>query len=854
MDARFVSHPSPYTKAGAARDIEDEVIDMLQGLLTLPAMLAAAGRTQEEFLTELRYVPEGWLGIVFVALLAGVCWSVVAMYRREGRRGASLRLRTGLGCLRCAVLLLLAVVLLEPVRVRILRKWVDSYTIVLVDQSSSMDLPDTYRDADAKTRAAAVLGADPVSARRTSLVSAVMGADERKLLSDLAKRNRVQLYGFSDGPKLLDTVRAGWEHGGQETAGDGVAGRSGVKDVSLAFAAQGATTNIERAVRRSVESLGSSPVAGVVVFSDGGFNQGASAEDIARFANELEIPIFSIGVGDPSPARNIRVAEVLAPENAFKEDPFSITVRLAAEGLEGESFRLELRERDANRTGGAGRLVDTKTLHISSRGGISPITFERRQERTGRYVFSVTIPELEGETVAEDNVAQVTVNVIDARTRVLLVAGEPSWEYRYLSRLLQRDVTFDLSCWLQSADLTSVRDGNTVIDHLPVLAEELFAYDLIILMDADPSEIDEAWSRLVATFVTEHAGGLLVTAARPHTATLMRESAAKPWVDLLPVSIDPEADLILNRVGHYQLKSAPIEIPSEAFGHPILRMGTDVASTKIAWQGVGSVHWHYPVRRAKPAATVLMRHGDPAMRNADGGHVLCAVQFVGAGRTGFVGFDGTWRWRRFGTEIFDRFWVQLLRHLVESKLLGGSKRGTLMTESDQFSLGDAVTATARLFDARFEPLRRDEVRAHYSVYGERGAFALRPDEDRPGWYEGRFVPNRTGQYRITVTLPTAPGLDPEEVSRELRVSRPNIEIMRPQMDRGNLRTLAERSAGGRYFEIDETKDLADLIPDLHAEIPIRSRPTTLWDNAIVLSLLIGLLCVEWGVRKWKQLL
>ena len=35
---------------------------------------------------------------------------------------------------------------MEPVRVRILRKWVDSYTILLVDRSSSMDLTDSYRD------------------------------------------------------------------------------------------------------------------------------------------------------------------------------------------------------------------------------------------------------------------------------------------------------------------------------------------------------------------------------------------------------------------------------------------------------------------------------------------------------------------------------------------------------------------------------------------------------------------------------------------------------------------------------------------------------------------------------------
>ncbi len=86
------------------------------------------------------------------------------------------------------------------------------------------------------------------------------------------------------------------------------------------------------------------------------------------------------------------------------------------------------------------------------------------------------------------------------------------------------------------------------------------------------------------------------------------------------------------------------------------------------------------------------------------------------------------------------------------------------------------------------------------------------------------------------------------------MSRPNIEILRPQMDRAALTALAEQSHGGRYFEIDEAEALPDLIPDLHEEIPIRSRPTTLWDNWKMLMFLVTLLGVEWGVRKWNRLL
>ena len=96
------------------------------------------------------------------------------------------------------------------------------------------------------------------------------------------------------------------------------------------------------------------------------------------------------------------------------------------------------------------------------------------------------------------------------------------------------------------------------------MPEELLEYDAIILMDPDPSEIDDAWCRLVDTFVTEHAGGLLLTASRPRTPDFLRDPLTKALVDLLPVALDPEADLILNRIGHYQTKSRALEVPSEA--------------------------------------------------------------------------------------------------------------------------------------------------------------------------------------------------------------------------------------------------------------------------------------------------
>jgi len=334
----------------------------------------------------------------------------------------------------------------------------------------------------------------------------------------------------------------------------------------------------------------------------------------------------------------------------------------------------------------------------------------------------------------------------------------------------------------------------------------------------------------------------------------MRDRSLRPLHDLLPVTLDPEADLILNEIGHYQKSGSPLSIPAAAYGHPVMKLAEDPASTRLEWQGVGDIYWHYPVRREKPVATVLMRHGDPRMRNTSGGHVLAAVQYVGAGRTAFLAFDGTWRWRRYSVKLFDRFWVQLIRHLAEGKLLGGAKRGMLLTESNRYSLGEAVTVTARLLNRQYEPLQQDQVTVRWDIEGDRGDLVLTARPDRSGWFEGRFVPDRTGGYRLNLKM-TEPGSTAlTEVTREFRVTRPNLEILKPQMDRARLRTLAEQSFGGRYFEVDEAGTIPDLIPDLHEEIPIRSRPTTLWDNGLTLALLLTLLSIEWAIRKWNRLL
>ena len=92
----------------------------------------------EEFVTELRNVPQGWFFIGALAGAIGICWAVVWMYRREGRRGASLRALMILAALRCAFLMTMPFILLDAVLVRFVLRRFDSCTVLILAPSPVM--------------------------------------------------------------------------------------------------------------------------------------------------------------------------------------------------------------------------------------------------------------------------------------------------------------------------------------------------------------------------------------------------------------------------------------------------------------------------------------------------------------------------------------------------------------------------------------------------------------------------------------------------------------------------------------------------------------------------------------------
>jgi len=791
---------------------------------------------------------------------------IVRMYRREGRGRLTARARGGLIAIRAAVLMMLGLIGLEPVLVKYIHRRLDAVTLVLSDHSASMAIADRYRDdEDTKRMRRAGIDPGPGNVSRAEVIDSLLNGEDTSLFQSLAMRNAVRRIDFARKPIGREFIPRKIE---SESASP--IARSGVESAELS-PADTDVTDLSAAVRGALDGLGSVPASAVVLFSDGNINHGESLETIARMLKLRGVPLYAVGIGDPSPPVNVAVREIAAPRHAFKNDPFNITVRLDAEGLADQPVNVQLWEQAGS---ASPRLVATRSVRPSGRGVVDPVTFEHKASSPGALGFVARVDPIDHESITTDNSRALTlpVQILDDKVRVLLIAGAPSYDYRFLARMLERDPGIEVSLWLQSADANAVREGDVVITSLPSNQEDLFKYDALILMDADPAEFDPTWASLVASFVSEHGGGLLIEAGNKYTGRFLRSPRTTSIVELLPIVPDPDAEIVLNDLGQVQTRAWPITIPEQAAFDPILRLAGSPIENRSLWSKLDGVYWHFPVRREKPVASVLMRHSDPRMVGASGPQVLFATQFVGAGRAAWLGINSTWRWRQADEAPFNRFWIQTIRYLVEGRLAGGRSRGQILTERDEFEVGQSISLTLRALDARFapiiapdlevrleEPASDDGANQQFSAEnsvakGPARTILAVPIPGRDGYFQARFTADRPGTYRVAFTSPGMDGAAPSSViAREIPVVRPDLEMRGTAMNRAALEQLAA-ATGGRYLHVDEARQLPELIPDAGRTQVTRERPRPLWDNGIVFAILLVLLSAEWILRRQARLL
>ncbi len=836
-----------------------------------------------------------WMALLYLALVAGLAYGVFYLYRREldtCPRWARLTLAT----IRVGILLLLALVFLNPTVAWVKKTEFEPYVVLLIDGSQSFGKVDSYLDETSIAPVLAATGRTAESIRakpptRLEIAADIFNKDNGAILRQLASRGNLKVMTFAsktsdvyslrregkssdaktESEKLLDKPAGGanlpalGDNSALATSGvapDAAATSDGKTPPTLVqlppLSATGSSTLIAKAIRETLKKMPGSPIAGIVLVSDG---QDTAKDDdplaAADRAGLQKTPLFTVGVGDPNKPKSITLTDFYADEQVWRSDPFEMQATVQSQGFDKLEIEIELTEQalDANGTPvGSATSIERRKLTLNETGGPQKIAFKHAQKKNGSYVYTAQIPPQKDESPDAVNIKTVNVKVLEEKARVLLIAGAPTWEYRLVSGLYIRDPTIDVSCWLQSMDPEMQQEGNTPIAKLPFTYEELGKYDLIMMFDPEPEEFNEAWFAALKKYVADRAGGFLYMAGPKYSSRFFSTARTQAIKDVLPVTLTDVNAMELESLTAKSNREWPLSVVPAELDHPVMRFDTDAKTNRDRWEKMPGIFWSFPLKDIKPASHVLLEHSDIDLRTPRGPRPLLVTNQYGGGRTAFMGFNGTWRWRRVGrdAEYFNKYWVQMCRYLVEGKLLSSKRRGTIDLGGEKFHVGDQIVIKANLTDAGFRPLEEKKVVA--KVADAKGnAFNLDLKPSASGQFTGSMIGSSLGKNRITINLPGEKTGEAVSVSKDFDVEVSRIEFDDSRLNRGKLREWAEKS-GGKYFDIDHVSEIAANIPDRTETQPLISKPEHLWDNSHVLILLVALLTIEWAARKRFKLM
>ena len=746
-------------------------------------------------LTALTPLPTWGLALLALAAAAAVAlaWRGLRAEPRRSRRAALLGLRAVSALLAVFLLAEPAIELLQTARVR-------NRFAILVDASRSMAFP---TEPDGPSRGAA---------------AAAFFGDHRRELERLAERADVEWLAFGDEVSPTDATEAT----------RGVAPRAGRTDVlgALQAAASGAGGSARK-------------LAGALVVSDGADNARLAdglGPDARAEVRALGIPINAVAVGRAAP-RDLAIERLAVDEFAFVRNTVTVEATLRARGFADEAVRVVLRRE--------GAVVASSTVRLERGKDRYTVPLSFAPDATGTFVFTVAAPVLPGEAVTENNARSFVLRVIRDRVRVLLVAGRPSWDVRFLRGLLKQDPNVDLVSFFILRSNTDDPGPQQDLSLIPfpiqeIFGEQLRTFDAVLFVNFAYAPYRSLEIERFLPNIREYVrnGGALAMVGGEQSFGDGRYGET-PLADVLPVAPIDGSSMAEG--------DARPRLTQEGRRHPVTSLAPGDAQNEAAWSALPPLT-AVNLTRALPAAqgaAVLLEA--PSVSVGGRPAPLVAVRQIGAGRTLAVTTDASWRWGFLSSETgqgnraYLRFWSSALRWLVRDPGLAplqvepdapavepGAPVGlSLSVRGPDWGPGAGRRVTAQLIDEAGRPVSQGQ-----AVAGNDGTARIELVPPGPGAY--KIVAQGEGSSDAATAAVAVRGAGPEDADA----------APRPEL----LSAIAEASGGA--FEAIPGGGFPDLrLSDPEVVEIGRRKAVPIWDRAWVLAALALALAGEWVLRR-----
>jgi uncharacterized membrane protein len=609
------------------------------------------------------------------------------------------------------------------------------------------------------------------------------------------------------------------------------------RDELVSLTPDGRATDIVQSVLDVQQEYRDTPLAGVVVMSDGIITASGAEMNTAR---PVGLPLVTIGLGDPERYRDIQIAAIEAPNFAFLHSAVDIEVTVKSWGYRGQVIPLVLKQE--------GRILSTSSLQLDGDQVTRRVRFTVTPKEIGRYRLSVETPVQVGEVLRTNNQRDFQLQVRRDKIRVLVVSGRPSWNYRFMRRALKSDPSIDLISFIilrTPTDVVNVPDEQLSLIPFPtnrLFTEELGNFDLLIFDNFSYLlYFPMLYLENIRKFVVD--GGAFAMFGGDQSFDL-GGFANTPIEEILPIALD--------RLGQgYVQKPVKMELTPEGLQHPITRLAPNAEDTLRIWQEMPVLRGFNQARRPKPEAVTLGVAGEGQFSRLP----LMATMQYGEGRTLAFLSDQLWRWNfemvgaQGGNHHYLNMVHQMVRWLVKEP---GLRPVQLFSDKDAYQIGDTIALRIKVLDHDFAPASGAVL--NLVIHDPQGQ-ALRVNalpSDEPGEFQAVLKADHLGAFRAEVEAHLGDRHLGEDVLI-FDVSPSSAESLNGAPDHEALRQLASAS-GGRFFTATEVEPefgarLREILKrELHYKI-VEERALHLRHTPSAFLILVLLFAAEWVLRR-----
>lgn len=591
--------------------------------------------------------------------------------------------------------------------------------------------------------------------------------------------------------------------------------------------ARSTVTNLKDPLLETAERVGQ--LMGIVLVSDGDWNDGEPPVEAASRLRTKQVPIFTVAAGSPNRLPDVELLSVDIPTFGAAGKPVRIPFTIDSSLPRDFVATVTMEVSNGDKL--------TKDVRVTAMGRTYE-AFNWKTTDTGDFTISVSLPTQAEETIADNNQQAAPIVIREEQLKVLVVESYPRWEYRYLRNALSRDPGVEVSCLLFHPGLEKVGGGSQdYIQLFPEAIEDLATYDVVFLGDVglDDDQLTEEQCELLKGLIEQQASGLVFMPGLQGRQFSLQGTALE---ELNPVVMDQ------SQPGGWGSRTAGhFELTERGRGSLLTKLADSGDENVQVWEDLPGFQWYAPVVRAKAGAEVLAVHNE--MSNQYGRLPLLVTRTYGEGKVLFMGTDGAWRWRKGVEDKYHyRFWGQVVRWMAYQRNMVKGKGMRLFYKPDQPQVRKTLTFSAHVMDKGGEPLQKGDVLVTVtSPTGTVDTVRLTAEGEQWGVFQGRFTPQEPGKHEVAVIcqqtgvkLDTTLYVRGQAIEQVGKPARPDV-----------LEEIASVSRGKAVAQsgVAEIIELLSALPQPDPSL----RRLQLWSHPLMFLGLVVLLGIFWVCRK-----